>query len=171
MVSGSIKKHKPEIDRTIRQFDDLGVRVLAPETGWIARPVWEVLRLPQGGFYPLPSERGMSAGAVEDNFLASLGRADFVYVENPEGYVGNSVALEIGFGLFLGKPIFSRFSIDVSLDQDPIWASRIARVEVASPEEVVARFANLENLGRRIGFGGVARSGGSRREGRRVGNW
>ncbi len=152
VVSGSFN-YKPEIDRTISEFSDLGVLVLAPEIGWIERPVREVLRLPAGGFHPLPGERGMTPGTVEDNFLASLGRADFVYVENPEGYVGNSVALEIGFGLNLGKPIFSRFSIDVSLDQDPIWASRIARVEVASPEEVVARFANLEKFGPRIGFG------------------
>lgn len=170
VISG-IFKYKPEIDRTISEFRDLGVLVLAPETGWIARPAKKVLRLPAGGFHPLPSERGMNVGEVEDNFLVRLGRADFVYVESPEGYVGNSMALEIGYGVGLGKPIFSRFNIDTSLDLDPLWASRMVGIEVAIPVEVVARFANLENFGQGIGFGRVARSGGSRRVGRQVGYW
>lgn len=39
--------------------------------------------------------------------LSRIDRSDNVYVINPEGYVGKSVALDIGYAYAKGKPIYS----------------------------------------------------------------
>lgn len=41
-ISGSFK-FKPEIDRLIEEFQDLHVKVLSPEKGWLAVPRYQIL--------------------------------------------------------------------------------------------------------------------------------
>ena len=49
--------------------------------------------------------------------LEALKRVDLVYIINPDGYVGESVILEIGEALALDKPIiFSNATNSVDLD-------------------------------------------------------
>lgn len=105
-ISGSFK-FKPEIDEACEQFRDYGVVVIAPDAGWLYLPRYQ-LHLPHAeDFRPLPTERHMSPGQVEDTFLEKVREADFLYLFNRDGYVGISASLELGFALGLRKPIYS----------------------------------------------------------------
>jgi hypothetical protein len=129
VVSGSFDKHKSEIDRTIEEFKDLGVTVLAPETGWILKPIHRILTPENNLFRPLPTEQDMTIRQIEDSFLAALANSHFQYLENPDGYVGLAVALELGFGIAKGKQIFCRFAVSSLL--------HLPLIKVMSPSEVV----------------------------------
>lgn len=136
VVSGSFK-FKPEIDRTIEEFTDYRAIVLAPEKGWVLVPLQKILSLKDTTFRPLPSEKHMTPKQVESQFLHALGLADFVYIENPGGYVGEVVSLEIGFAIALGIPIYSREPININLDPDPFWKERVSQIKSLPPAEVL----------------------------------
>ncbi len=139
VVSGSFFKFKPEIDRAIDNFTELGVTVLAPDKGWLYIPPQKIFSASAQArqFRPLPSERGMSVGQIEHEFLTSLSNSDFVYVVNLNGYVGEVVAMEIGVAMALGVPIYSQEPISPILDADPTWKERVSQIPTLSIEEVV----------------------------------
>ena len=139
VVSGSFEKFKSEIDRTIEEFRDLGIQVLAPDTGWILKPKYQILTPTHSNFRPLPAERGMSVRQVEDSFLSALRNSDFQYVEDPGGYVGDVAALEIGFALACEVLIFSRQPISPTLNFDPMWRERVSKIEPLEPAKVVEK--------------------------------
>lgn len=104
VISGSFK-YKPEIDALHDTFRDVGIRVLSPDKGWLYTPK---LAVATGlDVRPLPSERDMPEVEIEQNFLRHLLHADFVYLHNQEGYVGDMAAFELGFALASDKPIYA----------------------------------------------------------------
>ena len=139
VVSGSFSKFKPQIDRTIEEFRDLGVQVLAPDTGGFLKPTHRILRLGTDSFRPLITEAGMSVKQIENNFLAAIAHSDFQYIEAPDGYVGNTVAFEIGFTIAQGLLPYSRQPLSTVLDLDPAWRTRIAKIETLDPTAVVSK--------------------------------
>jgi len=44
--------------------------------------------------------------------LEKIDEADVVYVVNPDGYVGGSVCIDIGYAYAKGKPIYLMYQID-----------------------------------------------------------
>jgi nucleoside 2-deoxyribosyltransferase len=44
--------------------------------------------------------------------LEKVDQADVVYVVNPDGYVGKSVSLDIGYAYARDKPIYVMYSVD-----------------------------------------------------------
>lgn len=44
--------------------------------------------------------------------LEKIDEADVVYVVNPDGYVGRSVCIDIGYAYAKGKPIYCMYPID-----------------------------------------------------------
>ena len=135
-ISGSFK-FKPEIDRLIDEFHDLGAVILSPEKGWIAMPLFRLHQLPHPEFRPLPNELGMSIKGIEDNFLRSVGHSDFLYVANFEGYTGKSTNLEIGFAFGKGVPVYSFVQMKKE-DEGDLWLGRfLEQIKVATPTEVV----------------------------------
>ena len=54
------------------------------------------------------AEQGISPQAIEDWHLSAIRQADFVMLHAPEGYVGLSAAMEIGFATAQDCPVFSR---------------------------------------------------------------
>ena len=138
-VSGSFFKFKPEIDRTIDEFRDLGITVLAPEKGWLFIPN-RIQRAKYMEFRPLPSERKMSIRQIEDSFLLKIKQADFHYIANFEGYLGPSSALEIGFAMACGVPSFSVEQIKLDEPND-LWLKKITgKIKIAAPKEVKRLF-------------------------------
>ncbi len=137
VVSGSFLKFKPEIDLAIDELSNLGVVVLAPEKGWLLKPSSTIVT-PKGEFFrPLQSEQGMTPKQVEDSFLKALSLSDFVYVVNPDGYVGNMVSMEIGFAMARGIPVYSQRLISPKLDEDPLWNERISQIQTLTIFEVI----------------------------------
>lgn len=142
-ISGSFK-FKPEIDALHDEFADYGIAVLEPTKGWQPLPFGSII-MPD--FRPLPVERGMSIDAIEQRFLDAIKKSDFSYVYNPESYIGLSAALEMGFAIGEGKPIYAKETPDFlelsdgDLNQKAYYEKRIA---VAS----IAEIARLERARR-----------------------
>lgn len=127
VVSGSFQA-KDKIDETIRRLKELGVIVLAPPEGGLYRLDRE------HGFYPLREERSMSLKQVENRFLRHVRRADFLRVVNPDGYVGPSTRMEMGFALGIRIPVYLQEPLIQSLDFDH---SRREMFEVRTLEQIV----------------------------------
>jgi nucleoside 2-deoxyribosyltransferase len=139
-ISGSFRKYKPEIDLAIQEFRDYGFTVLAPDLGWLQVPRHRILSLSEKGFRPLPSEVNMSILEIENRFLNCVRQSNLLYVVNPAGYIGNSAALEVGFAMALGIPVYCQELTDMNLDIDPIWRERMSQIAVASISEVAKNF-------------------------------
>lgn len=107
VISGSFK-FKPEIDAAIDEFRDLNVIIRAPEIGWLFKPNNGLIVVTnEDRFQPLPSEQRMMAHEVEAEFLEELEKSDFVYVMNPEGYIGDMSIFEIGYAQGIRKPMYA----------------------------------------------------------------
>lgn len=137
-ISGSFK-FKPEIDLLIEEFQDLHVKVRAPEKGWIALPRYRIA-LPK--FRPLPSEQKMSIRLIEDNFLNKIRKSTFLYVASYEGYTGFSTDFEMGFALGADKPIYSVERIK-NLENDLTTEEIINTVKIMTPAETVQDMRKL----------------------------
>ena len=135
-VSGSFDKFKPEIDLAITELQDLGVTVLAPDKGWLYIPPTGAAKSKED-FRPLPSERYMNPKQVEDSFLNSIRQSDFLYVLNLEGYIGNTVSLEIGFAVALEIPVFMNREPSILLDLDERWEEIKSKIVICTIQEAV----------------------------------
>lgn len=112
VITGSFK-FKPEIDEVYDELRDNGIKVLAPEKGWLYLPLRQIIRLEElGTLRPLPSEKDMNPKDIERVFLSHLDRANFMYLMNPEDYIGLSGAFEIGWALAKKKPIYANKEIN-----------------------------------------------------------
>ena len=98
-VSGSFTRHLVEIQRAVAELTEHGVRVLSPEQPTIVETI--------DGFVFVASDRHRSVKLVQDRHLASIAHSDFLWLEDSDGYVGQSAALEIGFAIGLGIPVYS----------------------------------------------------------------
>ncbi|MFH1970963.1 MAG: hypothetical protein ABIJ05_01070 [Patescibacteria group bacterium] len=139
-VSGSFDKFKPEIDLAIDELNELGVTVLSPSKGWLYKPSQRIFNPKEDKFRPLPSETGMGIKEIEDDFLSNVKKSDFLYVINPEGYIGNVVGLEIGFAIASGIPVFLQQKINpLIIENDSIWQEIEPKLKVCSIEEAITQ--------------------------------
>lgn len=99
VISGSFRKFYDGITKTAEEFERYGVKVLAPKVSRIINADEE--------FAILESDTTKNIKVLEKNHLDTIREADFLYVYNPEGYVGTSATMEIGWALALEKPVFS----------------------------------------------------------------
>lgn len=98
-VSGSFNGSWSEIQETIRAMIAVGITVLSP------RRV-EVIGN-HGDFVILEGDKG-SPKQIERRHLQAIGKSDFLYIVDPDGYIGASVTLEIGYALSKGIPIYAQ---------------------------------------------------------------
>jgi NTP pyrophosphatase (non-canonical NTP hydrolase) len=108
VISGSFHRHLDEIMRTAKQFADLGADVLSPKQATaINKDVPFVL---------LDSDNSSDPVTIERQHLDGIAAADLLYVYNKHGYMGDSVKMEIGCAVALGKLIFCKDPVeDVTL--------------------------------------------------------
>jgi len=115
------RRFKTEIREFTKQLQKLGVIVYAPYLHE-GKDEWEKLSVDYKKFTAL--------GLTHDHFY-KIKIADAVFVYNKEGYSGNSVTLEIGFAVALGKPIYA-LNNDEELCRQVLF-----RKITALPEELV----------------------------------
>lgn len=126
-------RNKQEIDSAIEEFTGLGVKVLAPEKGRLHESPWE-------GFFPTSHEIGLPPGLIEDGFLNNIRSASFVYLMNPISYIGNTVSMELGFSIALGKRIYAKEKLEpLTLDNDLRWLEINKCLEFLSYKEIVEK--------------------------------
>ncbi len=96
-VSGSFNRHLTQIREQIRKFQKQGIKVLSPSLSKRSKE--------RAGFVFLDNDRG-TPWEIEAKHLDAISRSDFLYVVDPEGYIGSSVAFEMGYALSQQIPIF-----------------------------------------------------------------
>lgn len=73
------------------------------------------------------AQRSLQRRLVDDHHH-QIDRADIVFVFNQDGYVGNSVTLEIGYALGRGKPVYALQS-DAELGRDVMYSGYCKTVD------------------------------------------
>lgn len=109
-VSGSFHRHMAAITAAVHELASLSVRVLSPADPRVVAH--------QGEFLFVASDRVRSVRLVQDRHLESVRDADFVWLVCPDGYVGQSGSMEIGYAAGASVPIFAtRLPSDLTLRQ------------------------------------------------------
>src|SRR5580658_1748595 len=109
-VSGSFHRHMEAITAAVQELASLSIRVLSPADPRVVAA--------QGEFLFVASDRVRSVRLVQDRHLESIRAADFLWLVCPDGYVGQSASMEVGFAAAAGVPIFStRSPSDLTLRQ------------------------------------------------------
>ena len=107
-VSGSFHRHMEAITRTVHELAEHSVRVLSPADPRVVAA--------QGEFLFVASDRVRSVRLVQDRHLDAIRTATFVWLVCPDGYVGQSASMEIGYAAGVGVPIYStRAPYDLTL--------------------------------------------------------
>lgn len=96
-ISGSFRKHLDYILKIKEQLEKTGTKVLSPR---FTEP-----NNPGEKFVVFTGEEGLSPLELERHHLKSISESDALIVCDPEGYVGASALIEIGFANSLGKRI------------------------------------------------------------------
>ena len=123
VLSGTYRKDFESLKRTYEEFRDLGCTILSPSNVTIVSE--------QDGFVYMHGEERETPENIEARHLAAIQKANFVWLHTPEGYVGPTAALEVGFANAIGVPVYAKES-----PKDKILQSFV-RV-VSSPIELVS---------------------------------
>jgi hypothetical protein len=109
-VSGSFHRHMPAISAAVQELAALSIRVLSPADPRIVAQ--------QGEFLFVASDPVRSVRLVQDRHLESIRAANFLWLVCPDGYVGQSASMEVGFAAAVGVPIFGTYApSDLTLRQ------------------------------------------------------
>src|SRR6266403_5199695 len=98
-VSGSFHRHMEAITTAVHELAALSVRVLSPADPRVVAQ--------QGEFLFVASDRVRSVRLVQDRHLEAIRAADFLWLVCPDGYVGQSASMEVGFAAAVDVPIFA----------------------------------------------------------------
>jgi hypothetical protein len=101
-VSGSFHRHMDAITSAVHELASLRVRVLSPADPRIVAY--------QGEFLFVASDPIRSVRLVQDRHLESIKVANFLWLVCPDGYVGQSASMEIGYAAAVGVPIFATYA-------------------------------------------------------------
>lgn len=98
VISGSYRKDFEALKRTYEEFQDLGCQILSPSSVTIVSE--------EDGFVYMKGEEREMPDKIEDRHLRAIQKANFVWLHSPNGYIGPTSALEIGFAHAAGVPVF-----------------------------------------------------------------
>jgi hypothetical protein len=87
------------ITAAVRELAAHDVRVLSPADPRIVAQ--------QGEFLFVASDPVRSVRLVQDRHLESIRAANFLWLVCPDGYVGQSASMEVGYAAAVGVPIFA----------------------------------------------------------------
>ena len=96
-ISGSFRKHLNDILKIKKELETQGTKVLSPR---FTEP-----KNPGEKFVVFAGEENMTPLELENHHLKSIARSDALIVCDPDGYVGSSALIEIGFANSMGKRI------------------------------------------------------------------
>lgn len=121
VISGSFRKHYNGIKNLIEQFESIGIDVLSPNTSKIINP--------KDQFVILESDTTLNPQDLEQKHLDLISEADALYVYNPNGYVGLSTSMEIGWAISKGKTIYSH-------EESKDYTLKLFSGKIATPIEI-----------------------------------
>jgi nucleoside 2-deoxyribosyltransferase len=126
-VSGSFRRHMTAIYEAVTRLVESGVEVLSPADPRVVDQI--------GDFVFVASDRVRSIKLVEDRHLEAIRASDFLWLVAPDGYVGQSASMELGYAVASGTPVFGEvLPTDTTLQkyvrQVPDLYSALAQVRV-----------------------------------------
>jgi len=132
VVCGSFRRDTAALEREFQQLREAGCAVLSPrDLDFVA----EV-----DGFVYGQGDLGQTSAEIEQTHLRAMQMSDFVWLHCPEGYVGTSAAMELGFAQALGLRVFSAERPENVAMQDLVFvcdspgaAARLARKRADAP--------------------------------------
>jgi hypothetical protein len=98
-VSGSFRRHMVAVNDAVSELNERGVEVLSPADPRVVDQI--------GEFVFVASDRVRSIKVVEDRHLECILASDFLWLVAPDGYVGQSASMELGYAVAHGVPVFS----------------------------------------------------------------
>ncbi len=107
----------------IRNFEKANIKVLAPLTK-------ETLNSNDNFVFLATDDTNKSADILEKEFMFNIKKADFLYIANVGGYIGKSVATEMGFALMNHVPIVVAEEIKDFSDEIPETAQELLKKSV-----------------------------------------
>ncbi len=128
VVSGSFKKHFEDISNLIRQFEALDITVLSPK----------VSKNSNNEFVILETDDTNESKILEQRHLDAIEKADALYIYNPDGYIGASATLELGWAIALGKLIYSK-------EQSEDSTLKLFSGKVGTPNEIKKELLGKKN--------------------------
>jgi hypothetical protein len=109
-VSGSFHRAMAAIEDAVYALTDGGAHVLSPADPRVVDQF--------GDFLYVASDRVRAVKLVQSRHLTAIAASDFVWLVAPGGYVGQSGAMEIGYAVANGTPVFaSEVPVDLTLRQ------------------------------------------------------
>ncbi|MCX6766556.1 MAG: hypothetical protein NT170_02130 [Candidatus Moranbacteria bacterium] len=150
VVSGSFRKHMEQIGKDLEGFESADVKVLAPTTKETINPDEEFVIL-------ATDDPNKPVHKLEMDFMREIRRADFLYVADVDGYVGQSAATEMAYARLKNLPVVVAEAIKTFSSEIPEEAQELLRKTVAGilgisdiSKEKIAElkqsFSNLETL-------------------------
>ena len=126
VISGSFGKAFKEIMKAVEEFEKVGFEVLAPKKSKIINPGEQ--------FVILEGEEKDNPKIIGDRYLNAISKANVLYLVTPNGYLGNSAKMELGFALAFHRHIYcSEVVNDATL--------KLYCGEKATPSEIAKRLA------------------------------
>lgn len=104
VLCGTYRKDPHGLRKTYDQLQDLGFTILSPSNAFIERE--------DHGFVYMRHESTQSPDDIENRHLDAIQRAEFVWFFAPNGYVGPTGALEVGFAHANGIPVYSDTAVN-----------------------------------------------------------
>jgi len=98
-VSGSFRKHLLEVQRAVEMLTAAGAVVLSPSSPTVVDKIED--------FVFVASDVHRSPRLVQDRHMAAIAESDFLWLVCPEGYVGQSACLEVGYAVAQAVPVWS----------------------------------------------------------------
>jgi hypothetical protein len=98
-VSGSFRRSMAAVQEAVYALTDAGVRVLSPADPRVVAQLDD--------FLFVASDHLRAVKPVQNRHLSAIAVSDFLWVAAPDGYIGLSAAMEIGYAVALGVPVYS----------------------------------------------------------------
>ncbi len=123
VVSGSFRKHMEQIAKTLEGFEKADVKVLAPATKEAVNPDEEFIILATDDPNKPPHK-------LEMDFMREIRKADFLYVADIDGYIGQSTATEMAYARLKNLPVVVAEAIKTFSSKIPEEAQELLRKTV-----------------------------------------
>lgn len=120
VVSGSFRKHMEQIGKALENFENADVKVLAPATKEALNPNEEFIIL-------ATDDPDKPPNRLEMDFMREIHKADFLYVADVGGYVGQSAATEMAYARLKNLPVVVAEVVEKFSDEIPEKARELLR--------------------------------------------
>ena len=97
-ISGSFHRHLTQIFEAVGSLQAAGITVLSPSDPRVVDSA--------GDFLFVASDRIRSTHLVQERHFQCIKQSSFLLLVAPDGYVGQSAAMEIGFAVASSVPVY-----------------------------------------------------------------